>query len=245
MRPPPSREPRVNAGEAPASPIELRRLAENIEAEAGALCPCNTPNLRAMRRRYSRALKAASPDYVLGLAGALGERGVHPWFGYELIRKHEGAFMRLDETALEELGRGIDSWHTVDAFARILAGPAWLARRVSVRLILKWARSKDRWWRRAALVSTVALNAPGDGGTGDVVRTLRICRLLADDQDDMVAKANSWALRQLVAYDPAAAQLFLKQHDEVLPSRVKREVRNKLKTGLKNPRERARSWIAI
>jgi 3-methyladenine DNA glycosylase AlkD len=216
----------------------LTKLAEAIEAETRALAPCNTPNLRSLRRQYSRALKTSSPDCILGLAGALCERGIHPWFAYELIRNHEAAFMRLDEAALEEWGHGINSWHTVDAFARILAGPAWVAGRVSDRLILKWARSKDRWWRRAALVSTVALNAPGDGGTGDVLRTMRICRLLADDQDDMVAKANSWALRQLVLHDAEAVQAFLRQHDKTLPARVKREVKNKLKTGLKNPRKR-------
>jgi 3-methyladenine DNA glycosylase AlkD len=52
----------------------------------------------------------------------------------------------------------------------------------------------------------------------------------------MVVKALSWALRELSKRDPTAVQRFLEQHHGVLAARVVREVRNKLSTGLKNPR---------
>ena len=61
-------------------------------------------------------------------------------------------------------------------------------------------------------------------------------RVLAGDQDDMVVKALSWALRQLAAHDAAAVRKYLAEYDEVLAARVKREVNNKLRTGLKTPR---------
>jgi 3-methyladenine DNA glycosylase AlkD len=105
-------------------------------------------------------------------------------------------------------------------------------------LIRKWAHSEDRWWRRAALVSTVALNMRSRGGGGDVPRTLEVCRLLVADHDDMVVKALSWALRELVVHDPDAVDEFLSQYEDALAARVKREVRNKLTTGLKNPRRK-------
>ncbi|MEW5977914.1 MAG: DNA alkylation repair protein [Acidobacteriota bacterium] len=159
---------------------------------------------------------------------------------YELIRYHPAAFKCLDKVTLEELGQGINSWWTVDAFARILSGPAWLQGQVSDQVILKWARSEDRWWRRAALVSTVALNSKASGGTGDTPRTLRVCRVLAKDQDEMVVKGLSWALRQLTAHDAGAARDFLRKHQQGLAALVKREVNNKLRTGLKNPRSRHR-----
>ncbi|MEJ2132465.1 MAG: DNA alkylation repair protein [Gammaproteobacteria bacterium] len=60
-------------------------------------------------------------------------------------------------------------------------------------------------------------------------------RCLADDHDDMVEKAMSWALRMLVPWDPRSVSDFLRDHDAVLGARVKREVNNKLRTGLKNP----------
>jgi 3-methyladenine DNA glycosylase AlkD len=66
-----------------------------------------------------------------------------------------------------------------------------------------------------------------------------VCRLLIDDHDDMVVKALSWALRELVVHDPDAVSAFLSEHADVLAARVKREVRNKLTTGLKNPKRRS------
>ncbi|MCL7451953.1 MAG: DNA alkylation repair protein [Anaerolineae bacterium] len=212
-------------------------LASSIDAEIRALAVQNTPNVRGVRREYSRRLRDADPALVLALARELLGNYRRRWVAYELIAEHKGAFQRLSEAELQELGQGIDSWSSVDSFARTLAGPAWRDGLVSDDLIHRWAHARDRWWRRAALVSTVALNVRSHGGTGDVPRTLAVCRLLAGDQDDMVYKALSWALRELVVHDPAAVEAFLHEYDGILAARVKREVRNKLETGLKNPRQ--------
>lgn len=217
------------------SPNDVDKVATEIDAEIRALPIQNTPSMRTIRHKYSRQLEQASPELVLNLARELLKKPGYRWVAYELIQNHKAAFWEL-EVMLEELGRGIDSWWTVDAFARTLAGPAWLKGQVPDELIHKWARSKDRWWRRAALVSTVALNVRSHGGMGGVPRTLSVCRLLVDDHDDMVVKAMSWALRELVVHDPGAVCEFLSEHEDVLASRAKREVRNKLKTGLENPR---------
>ena len=54
----------------------------------------------------------------------------------------------------------------------------------------------------------------------------------------MVIKALSWALRALVVHDAGAVRQFLADHEDRLAARVKREVRHKLTTGLKNPRRK-------
>ncbi len=64
--------------------------------------------------------------------------------------------------------------------------------------------------------------------------------MLVDDHEDMVVKALSWALRVLVVHDPDAVCGFLSRYGEQLAARIKREVRNKLETGLKNPKRSAR-----
>ena len=214
---------------------DAKKIASEIDAEIRALPLRNAPNARAIRRQYSRKLKQASPGFILDLARELLECYGQRWLAYELIQQHRAAFQSIGEVELEELGQGINSWGSVDSFARLLSGPAWLKGQVSDRLIHQWARSKDRWWRRAALVSTVALNVRSHGGKGDVPRTLAVCRLLVDDHDDMVVKAMSWALRELVVHDPNVVREFLSEYEDVLAARVKREVRNKLTTGLKNP----------
>ena len=140
---------------------------------------------------------------------------------------------------LEEFGKEINSWGAVDIFAGLLAEPAWQHGQVSDDLIKNWVHSEDRWWRRTALVYTVALNRRSMGGTGDTTRTLNVCRLLVNDKDDMVVKAMSWALRELISHDVNAVREFIRIHEDVLASRVKREVNNKLRTGLKNPKREA------
>lgn len=177
---------------------------------------------------------------VLRLARRLLDGADHDrrFIAYELIQFHKAALESLREEELEELGRGIDSWGAVDTFSVYLAGPAWREHQLSDDVILRWAESSDRWWRRTALVSTVALNSKARGGDGDARRTLLICRRLVSDRDDMVVKAMSWALRELAKRDPGAVVDFLAEHETSLAARVNREVRNKLETGLKNPKKR-------
>jgi 3-methyladenine DNA glycosylase AlkD len=217
---------------------ETKKIAAAIDAEIRALPVQNTPSVRAIRRQYSRQLKQAEPAFILDLARELLKSYGYRSVPYELIQNHKAAFQSIGTVELEELGQGINSWWSVDSFARTLAGPAWLKGQIHDDVIRKWAESADRWWRRAALVSTVALNMRSHGGKGDVPRTLEICRLLAADHDDTVVKAMSWALRELVPHDPEAVRGFLSEYEDVLATRVKREVRNKLTTGLKNPRRK-------
>jgi 3-methyladenine DNA glycosylase AlkD len=215
---------------------EPKLLADEILRLIRALDVPNTPNIRQIRKQYTDALRQADAELVLDMARALLARGEHGWVAYELVHHHRAAMQRIGEPELEEFGRGIDSWWTVDAFSLELSGPAWRERQVEDGLIEWWAKSPDRWWRRAALVSTVALNARARGGRGDVPRTLLVCRILIKDTDDMVAKALSWALRELIPYERQAVQAFLDFNREAIPRRVRREVMNKLALGLKNPR---------
>jgi 3-methyladenine DNA glycosylase AlkD len=214
--------------------IEIEPLAGEIEKQLQQLANPSTAQVRAVRREFSRRLaKTPAPD-VLNLALSL--RDQQRFVAYELVCYHRAALHSLGETELEQLGQGLASWDAVDTFACYLAGSAWRERQVPDALIHRWAGSEDRWWRRAALVSTVPLNNKARGGRGDAARTLAVCRLLLDDRDDMVVKALSWALRELAKRDPQAVQEFLSEHDPALASRVKREVQHKLTTGLKNPR---------
>ncbi len=209
-----------------------------FDAEHRALAVHKADTERAICRKYSALIHQASVEYVLDFAHMLLVTHGHRWQAYELIAGHKGAFRSLREETLEELGQGINSWWTVDSFARTLSGPAWRDGLVPDELIVKWAGSPDFWWRRAALVSTVAFNIRSQGGKGDAPRTLSICRLLAADHEDMVVKGLSWALRELVYFDPSSVEWFLKEHEQVLAGRVKREVMTKLRTGLKNPRKK-------
>jgi 3-methyladenine DNA glycosylase AlkD len=219
---------------------EIVRLGSEIRSQLEALTAPNTEAVRAVRREFSRRIANAAPETVLQLALHLlqEQSDLLRFFAYELISKHRLAAEHLTTEDLLQLGKGLDSWSSVDCFAMYLSGPMWAQGRLSDKTIITWARSEDRWWRRAALVSTVALSRRGE--PGDLRRVAHIGNLLAADRDDMVVKALSWALREMAKKHPERARAFLAAHKAALAARVIREVNNKLKTGLKTPRKSAR-----
>ncbi len=212
-------------------------LADEIDAALAALGPAATARLRDLRRTFSKRLREAPGRKVVRDALSLRKRGgfVRHFIACELVRHHRAALSSLGPRDLEAFGSGLDGWAAVDVFSTYLAGPAWRGGQVPDRWVYGWARSPDRWRRRAALVATVPLNSKAHGGLGDAPRTLRVCSILASDRDDMVVKALSWALRELAKRDATAVEGFLRREGERLAPRVRREVRNKLRTGKKNP----------
>jgi 3-methyladenine DNA glycosylase AlkD len=217
-------------------------FVNDLFLQVNALPVPSVPTIRPIRRELSRQVSGASPEVILSLALAILERSLGAgepdlrWVAYEIAHYHRPTLASLDLDKLEQLGRGLDSWDSVDVFSLYLSGPAWRNGQVSDSDVHNWAKSADRWWRRVALVSTVALNLKARGGTGDVARTMPVCRMLVDDKDDMVVKAMSWALRAVLPHGREAVVEFLAEYDHCLAGRVKREVGTKLKTGRKNPR---------
>ena len=217
---------------------DIDDLENQIVSSVSALNIPTTEAIRYVRRRFSRQLAEAPAQFVVALALQLVRHAAVPRFvAYELILYHRQALRSLKAKSLEDLGAGNNSWAEVDAFACYLSGPAWREGQVSDGLIRRWATSRDRWWRRTAVASTVALNNKARGGRGDKQRTVMICEMLVADRDDMVVKALSWALRELSKRDPKSVSSFLRKYEGLLAARVVREVNSKLKTGLKNPRK--------
>jgi len=218
----------------------MRGLAKNVAAVFGDVSPI-TRNARiwhARRRQALALLQGQTPRAVVDVALELWDQGQHNllWSAADLLHHFPGAFRTLRVADLERMAQSMDEWWIVDAFAAV-AGPMWRTGLLSEPRVTRWARSNNRWLRRAALVCTVYLNSPARGGHGDAKRTIAICELLKEDRDDMVVKGLSWALRALIPVDRAAVESFLRAHNKVLAARVRREVGNKLTSGLKNPRQ--------
>jgi 3-methyladenine DNA glycosylase AlkD len=220
----------------------MQKMARTVAAVFGDLSPI-TKNIRVWRQRRKEALsllRGQNARSVVEVALELWEQGQHNlrWAAGDLLLHFPGAFQSVRIADLERMAQSMDHWGTVDAFAAI-AGPLWREGMLSDARMTQWAKSPNRWLRRTALVCTVYLNSRARGGHGDAQRTLAICDLLKEDRDDMVVKGLSWSLRALIAVDRCAVERFLKERNDVLAARVRRDVGNKLESGLKNPRRGA------
>jgi 3-methyladenine DNA glycosylase AlkD len=187
---------------------------------------------RARAKAIVKSLRGAPDAAVLRAALAAEKR-----LGFEILRAAPRAISAASRTDIESFGEGMAEWAHVDCFASFAGGVAWRLGVIADGVVHRWARSRDRWWRRAALVSTVPLNCRARGAADpQPERTLAVCELLLDDRDDMVVKAMSWALRELAKRDPRPVEQFLGRHQDRIAARVRREVGNKLRTGLKAKR---------
>lgn len=227
--------------------MEARDVLDELRAQAKSFRPQGNrlglpaARIRQVGKELNRSAREREGADVIRLALELVDSGV--WearqIAYELLASHAPAFAALRGPTVTRLGRGIDRWEAVDGFGIYVAGPAWQKGRIRDGDVARWAASDDRWWRRAALVATVPLNQKSRGGKGDAKRTLAVCDLLISDRDDMVVKAMSWALRELAKREPDAVRAYVAKQGDRLAARARREVRNKLETGVKNPRGRS------
>lgn len=200
--------------------------------------PLRTPAMRSIAMAAAKELRQSRADAesVFSLCDALIDADSQTeearTVAFEIAYRHRGMRDALDLNKLERLGRTLDGWASVDHFARKLSGPAWQRGQISDKHVLKWARSKNFWWQRVGLVSTIALNER-HLGKGDAARTLAICELFIDEHADLHVKALSWALRELGQRDREPVLAFIDQYRDRLASKIIREVQNKLTTGHK------------
>lgn len=220
-------------------PVDARQLARRIVLAARREGK-DTATIRRVRRTWSKQLSKQPAEFVLEVVTELllGRTHVHRMLAFELLAGHPAAFNLLDDARVDALAADLSDWGSIDLYGVTIAGPGWRMGLVSDSTLRSWARSPDRWRRRLSLVATVSLNARSRGGTGDPRRTFALCRQLIGDRDPMVVKAMSWALRELAKREPLTVRNFLSREESALAALVRREVSNKLRTGLKSGRER-------
>ena len=133
-------------------------------------------------------------------AGALSLMGKQ----YAAKRTGEERREELYALALRRTDR-IDDWDLVDLAGLYVVGPHLVERPRA--MLTKLARSRDRWERRLAIVSTAALLRAGK--TAD---TFRLAKLLLKDEEPLVQKGVGWMLRFAGDADPEALRAFLDKH---------------------------------
>ena len=195
-----------------------------------------TPDFRLLIKEWWSEIKIWPPEKLIQFSKELVATRIFECnqLAYELLSKNKNALRLIRLKELEELGKNMDNWATTDCFSVMISGWAWRDNQISDSDVLNWLETGSLWWRRAAIVSTVALNLRSRGGTGDTKRTLMICERVIRDRENLIVKALSWALRELSKSDKQAVVEFMKKHDTQIAGLAKREIYTKLETGRKN-----------
>lgn len=104
----------------------------------------------------------------------------------------------------------INTWDLVDRAAPWVVG-SYLVDKPR-KILYKLAKSKNMPERRTAIVSTLYFI-----GKGDVDDAFKIAELLLHDKEDLIHKANGWALRFAGDKDQDGLIRFLDQHAATMP----------------------------
>jgi hypothetical protein len=104
-------------------------MTSEIDVEFCALSVKNICSLKAIRRKYSRLMRKAPLELMLEAARELFHNYRCRWFSYERALYPKETFQRLDEEEIKAFGGGIADPTSVDYFARMLSGPAWIGDR--------------------------------------------------------------------------------------------------------------------
>ena len=195
-----------------------------------------TPDFRVLIKDWWTEIKKWPPEKLIQFAKELVATRIFECnqLAYELLSKNKNALQLLKLNDLKELGKNMDNCATTDCFSVMISGWAWRENQITDSDVLNWLETGNLWWRRAAIVSTVALNLRSRGGKGDAARTLMICEKVITDREKLIVKALSWALRELSKSDKPAVEEFMEKYDTQIAGLARREIYTKLETGRKN-----------
>ncbi|MGA8490350.1 MAG: DNA alkylation repair protein [Terriglobales bacterium] len=180
-----------------------------------------TAKLRSAAVRSRRRIREAfGLDFLVRVADNLFSGRVleEKVFAVFLLEKLTGEFgdpeFRLFECWLPR----ISSWADHDGLVHYLIAPMVAAEPARAKRVFRWAKSSDRWHRRAACVALIR----GARRKMFLPEIKRLCDLLLSDEDDMVQKGLGWLLRETAKADAKRALPYLMSIREHAPRLVLR-----------------------
>ena len=112
----------------------------------------------------------------------------------------------------------VSNWSDHDALVHYLIAPMVVAKPARASRVFHWAKSRNRWFRRAACVALI------QGARRKMLfsEIIRLSAALLSDEDDMVRKGLGWLLRETAKADVQRAVPYLMSIRERAPRLVLR-----------------------
>jgi 3-methyladenine DNA glycosylase AlkD len=194
-----------------------------------------TDALRQLSRRLRREiLKESGPECLLQAADKLFRGRVleEKVLAVLLLEKLTPEFGPAQFQMFESWLYRVSSWADHDALVHYLIAPMIVAKPARANRVFPWARSPNRWFRRAACVALIL----GTRQNMFLEEIIRLSDLLISDSDDMVQKGLGWLLREtakanarrsvpyLMRIRERAPRLVLRTACETLPPAVRKRI---------------------
>jgi alkylated DNA nucleotide flippase Atl1/3-methyladenine DNA glycosylase AlkD len=166
------------------------------------------PALRSEAKAWLREHPDLTREELGKLASALYRRAVFELraFAVELLIARQKLLTAGDLDLLEDLLRRSHTWALVDAIAPQVVGPLAEREPAVGRRLDRWAKDRDFWLRRAALLT---LLVPLRRGGGDWQRFARYADAMLEEKEFFIRKAIGWMLREIGKGRPALVVRFL------------------------------------
>ncbi len=167
-----------------------------------------TAELRKLAMRFRRSIeRERGMEFVVQVADRLFSGRVleEKVFAVFLLENQTKRFAKHEFRLFASWIDRVTSWADHDSLAHYLLSPMVSADPTLVPKVLRWAKSKNRWQRRAACVSLIR----GARNKQFFTEVKRLSRTLLDDEDDMVQKGLGWLLRETVKFDPKRTVPYL------------------------------------
>ena len=159
-----------------------------------------TADLRRAAVRFRREVrKEHGLDFLIEIAdrlfsGSALEEKIAAVF---LLEKLDGEFGDTEFKLFEKWLDRISSWADHDALVHDLIAPMIASKPARARIVLRWAKSANRWHRRAACVALIR----GSRAKMFFPEITKLSDFLLPDEDDMVQKGLGWLLRETAKFD--------------------------------------------
>jgi 3-methyladenine DNA glycosylase AlkD len=180
-----------------------------------------TADLRRLAVRCRKTIqKESGPAFLVQVADRLFRGRVleEKIFAVFLLERLTGDLDDDDFTMLESWLTRISSWADHDGLVHYLIAPMVAAKPARAARVFRWAKSPDRWHRRAACVALIQ----GTRQKKFFPQITRLSNLLLADQDDMVQKGLGWLLRETAKADPKRTVPYLMKIRDHAPRLVLR-----------------------
>jgi len=180
-----------------------------------------TAELRKFAVRFRRSIeRERGMDFVVQVAdqlfsGCILEEKVMAVF---LLEKQTAKFGDAEFDLFDSWLDRVSSWADHDALAHYLLSPMVAAEPKRCRQVFRWAKSANRWRRRAACVALI--RGARERLFFDAI--MRLSNQLLKDDDDMVQKGLGWLLRETAKTDAARTVSYLVKIREKAPRLVLR-----------------------